>query len=373
MRSIARLGIPIRLISLAALVAVISGCKGPEDASKGGTPSSGSPISSAGGAEASAAFDAPRKADGEITIKIVTNGVSPFWDPMVQGMEAMSKELGCAATWQAPQPTDNNTQKRVFQDAMAAGADGIAVSPIQADAFAAVIDEAIGKGVPVITFDSDSANSKRLAYIGTNNYEAGKRAGEEAVKLLPNGGKFVAFVGNMSAQNARDRYQGFLDGVKGHNIEPLQPPFEDDKDVARARRNVQDAISRYGAELSMMVGLYSYNPPAIVDEVKAKNLRGKIKIVGFDGEPKTQKALEDGMIDATIVQKPYDFGKLATKLLYLINRKGLKAAMEEMKPALESDGMKIDGNNIDTGVKVITPANAAEFLKWLRDNGLKST
>jgi ribose transport system substrate-binding protein len=321
----------------------------------------------------SGGFDVARKATGDLKIKLITNGISPFWDAMGKGLEVMKAELQVDATWQAPQQADNNAQKRVFEDALVAGADGIGVSPIQADAFAPVIDAAVAQGIPVITFDSDSEKSKRILYIGTNNYEAGRAAGEEAKKLFPQGANLVAFVGNMSAQNARDRYNGFLDAVKGTKIVMLQDPYEDDKDAFRARRNVGAAIVRYGEKLNGLVGLYSYNGPAIVDEVMKQNLRSKLKIVCFDGEPKTLKNLENGLVDVTVVQKPYEFGRLSTKILVLINRKGLKGAIEEMTPELEKAGMKVEGDIIDTGVDVITPANAAEFLKSLKDRGLEST
>lgn len=328
------------------------------------------------GAQQTAAtdFNKPRKPTGDVKIKLITNGISPFWDAMGKGLEVMRAELQIDATWQAPPQADNNAQKRVFEDAIAAGCDGIGVSPIQADAFAPVIDSAIAKGIPVITFDSDSEKSKRLLYIGTNNYEAGRRAGEEARKLFPNGGNLVAFVGNMSAQNARDRYRGFLDAIKGSGIKMLKDPYEDDKDaVGKARRNVADAIVRYGDKLNGLVGLYSYNGPAIVDEVMKQGIRSKVKIICFDGEPKTLKNLEAGLVDVTVVQKPYEFGRLSTKALYLINRKGLAGAIEELKPELEKLGMKVEGNIIDTGVEVVTPRNAAEFLKALKEKGLEST
>jgi ribose transport system substrate-binding protein len=360
------------LLALFACV-LLASCKSAEEAPPprpAETPT-GPPTGAAG--TPSSAFDQPRKPEGDLKLKVITNGTSPFWDSMGKGVEAMRAQLNCDATWQAPRQADNNAQKSVFDDAIAAGADGIAVSPIQADAFAPVIDAAIEKGIPVITFDSDSEKSKRLAYIGTDNYEAGKRAGEEAIRLFPNGGKLVAFVGNMSAQNARDRFQGFTDAVKGHNIEMLQPPFEDDKDAGRARRNVADAITKYPDKIDGLLGLYSYNGPAIVDEVVKNNLRSRVKIICFDGEPKTLKNLEAGLVDATVVQKPYEFGRLTTKLLYLINKKGYKAAMEEMKPELEQGGMTVKGNIIDTGVDVITPANAKEFLQRLKEKGLEST
>ncbi|HSV72893.1 MAG TPA: sugar-binding protein [Chthonomonadales bacterium] len=324
-------------------------------------------------AEASRAFDQPRKASGPIRLRIITNGDSPFWEPMRRGMEEVRDELQCEAIRQAPARSEHIAQKAIFEAAIAAGVDGIAVSPIEADAFASVIDQAIDAGIPVLTFDSDSARSQRLVYIGTNNYEAGRVAGKEAVRLLPNGGRMVAFVGTMSAQNARDRYRGFLDAIQGHGIEMLQAPFEDDQDKARAQRNVADAITRYGDQIDGFLGLYSYNGPAIAAEVTRAGIRSRVKIVCFDGEPLTLSNLERGLVDVAVVQKPYQFGRLCTRLLYLINRRGLPAALEAMKPELDALGMRVQDGVIDTGVEVITPANAGPFIQRLREKGLEST
>jgi ribose transport system substrate-binding protein len=365
-----------RLAALLLASAAIGGFGCRNESETTAPPSGGTPPKTSGGGastDAAGAFDKPRKAEGDLKIKVITNGISPFWDAMGKGVEQIKGELKVDASWDAPSQADNNAQKRTFEDAVAAGVDGIAVSTIQADAFASVIDSAIDKGIPVLTYDSDSPKSKRLTYIGTNNFEAGKSAGEAAVKLFPNGGKLVAFVGNMSAQNARDRFEGFKEAIKGKNIEFLQEPFEDDKDKSRAQRNVQDAITKYGDKINGFVGLYSYNGPAIVDEAKKNNLIKKVKIICFDCEPLTVKNLEANLIDATIVQKPYEFGQLTVKLLTLINRVGYKAAMEQLKPELEKAGMKVNGNVIDTGVEVVTPETSADFLKRLKEKGLESS
>ena len=270
-------------------------------------------------------FQKPRKTSGLVLIKVITNGSDPFWDSMGIGLKDGAKEAGAdpKSGWLAPPQTDNNSQKTVFDQQLSANVDGIAVSPIQAEAFAPVIDAAVDKGIPVLTFDSDAPTSKRLAYIGTNNYEAGKVAGEEAVKLFPKGGNFVAFVGNMSADNARQRYQGFVDATKDHNITMLAQPFEDEKDqVGRAHRNVADAITKYGDKINGFLGLYAYNGPAIVDEVNKANIRSKVKIVCFDGVQRTLANLSKGLVDVTVVQKPYEFGRVSAKLLVLMNQRG---------------------------------------------------
>lgn len=340
--------------------------------------SGGAPADASAPSAAAAAFAQPRKATGPVKIQLITNNSSSFWTAMAKGMNDEAPQLpDCTAGWQSPRgatPT-NNDQKTAFDTVMAGNADGIGLSVIDPAAFTPVIDSAIDKGVPVICFDSDAPKSKRLAYIGTNNYEAGKKAGEEAIKLLPNGGNVVAFVGSMSPDNARERWNGFMDAVRGHNITPLQDPYQDNADkTGAAYRNVQDAITKYGDKINLLVGIWSYNGPAIIDVVQRQGIRNKVKIIAFDGDPKTLTALQTGGVDAAILQKPYDFGRLSTMLLYYINRKGLDAAFQELQPELDKAGMKRNGSVIDTGVEVITPGpSATDFIKRLKEKGLETT
>lgn len=316
--------------------------------------------------------------------RVIVNGISPFWDTMGKGLEQARADLKVKADWNAPNPADHTAQVKVFNDALSSKVDGIAISPIEASAISPTIDKAIADGTPVICFDSDATASKRLAYIGTNNFEAGKAAGEAAVKLFPNGGKLVAFVGNMGAQNARDRFEGFKAGIKGSKIEFLAAaPFEDNKDKGKARKNVEDAITKFQSQgLNGLVGLYSYNGPAMVAAVDQAGIpRDKMKIICFDGEPETLKNLGAGKVDVTVVQKPYEFGRLSVALLNLIKKhadkkdKAIDAALEELKPELDRQKMKLDSANhiIDTGVDVVTPENAKEFLQKLKEKGLEST
>ena len=310
------------------------------------------------------AFDSPRKPEGDISIMIVTNGISPFWTPMTVGMDRAASDMGCNADWQGPQNGTVSEQKQIVEQALAKGVDGLALSSIDAKSAEPLIKMALDKNIPVITFDSDSDKSGRLAYIGTNNYSAGEAAGRKAVELMPNGGKFVGFVGNISAPNARERYEGFLAATKDHNLTVAQV-IDDQKSSERARRNVEDAMGRYGTQVTGLLGLFSYNGPAIVQAVTNLKKRDQYKIVAFDAEPGTLNALDKGSIDATVVQKPYEFGYQSTKLLYLVNRKGWTEAKKEMK--IPEDSL------IDTGVEVITPANVADYRKRLAKLGIKSS
>jgi ribose transport system substrate-binding protein len=172
--------------------------------------------------------------------------------------------------------------------------------------------------MPVVTQDSDCPESKRSAYIGTDNVEAGRRAGEELVRLLPDGGQVALFVGKLDVANARERKQGIEQVIEGHPIEIVEV-FTDEVQRSVAQSNVRNALDKY-PELAAMVGLWSYNTPAIVKVVQERGLEGRITIVGFDEEGATLDAVADGTVASTVVQQPFEFGYRSIRALALLAR-----------------------------------------------------
>lgn len=356
---------PASLLPLALLpLLVAAGCK--------------SPPSTGGGSQAAGASSSSGPSfQGAPSYRLITNGISPFWDSMDRGMVAAQQALKVNAQWLGPNPSNNAEQVRIMNDAMAAGVNGIGISAIAPDALSNTIDTAVGRGIPVICFDSDAPQSKRLAYLGTNNYEAGQLLGAQVRKLMPQGGKLIAFVGTMSQKNAIDRYQGLQDALKGSGITFLAPPYEDNQDKETAIRNVDDALTKYQPQgLSGLVGLYSYDGPAILESLQHHGLIHKLKVICFDGDPTTLQGLKDGTVDVTVVQKPYEFGRLSIELLNLLHQgNDIDSALEKLKPELTSLKMTVNmqKHTINTGVTVVTPATAAPFLQDLKEKGIAST
>lgn len=192
--------------------------------------------------------------------------------------------------------------------------------------------------------------SNRILYIGTNNFEAGKTLGAEIVKLLPNGGKMAVFVGTLAADNAAQRLAGIEEAIKGHNIEIIAKK-EDATDRAKARSNVEDVMNAYG-DLNLVCGLWSYNGPAISAAIEGMGKKGKVLAAVFDEEQGTLDGIKSGTINCTCVQKPFQFGYLASKWMHDL--------------ATQGDAIQLPpGNNIDTGVNIITKDNVDEFEKNL--------
>ena len=338
----------IAVLAIAAVGALLGGC----EQTKTSAPQPTIPLST------------PEATTKPVRIGIVTNAVAPFWDPMEKGMEdAAGKLPGCEASWQGPQTSRVAEQLRLIENYVARGVDGLAISPLEAEAIAPKIDELIDNGINVICIDSDIPNCKRLAYIGTNNIKAGEAIGKQLVKIL-NGrpAKVVAFVGTMSAQNARERLEGFKRATKDHGIEVVDVK-QDNTDKGKARRNVEDTLQAM-PEVNVLLGLWSYNLPAIAAAVKEAGKRDKIVVIGFDAEPATLEGLQKGDIDATVVQKPYYFGYLSVMVLYNMAKCAVEAVQMLLPPP---------DHVVDTGVVIVTPENVEEFIKYLHSLGVESS
>ena len=248
-----------------------------------------------------------------LKLAFVTNNASDFWTIARAGVEKADQEMD-NVTVEFKLPADGTAaeQKRIVDDLLAAGVDGIAISPVDPANQTDMINAAAQQAV-VVTQDSDAPNSNRTAYVGTDNVAAGRQAGEELKKALPSGGKVMVFVGMKDAQNAKDRFAGLQEAIKGTKIEILDIRT-DDTDRAKAKSNVSDTLVNV-PDIAGLVGLWSYNGPAILNAVKEAGKVGKVKIVCFDEEDETLAGVKDGAIVSTIVQQPFEFGYQSVKLL----------------------------------------------------------
>lgn len=185
------------------------------------------------------------------------------------------------------------TQKKDIDDLLARGLDGIAVSPVDPANETQYLNGVAAK-TNLITADSDAAASRRLCYVGTDNRAAGEMAGDLLKRALPQGGQVMLFVGKADAQNAHDRIAGIRDALRGSRVTILGVRT-DDADHARAKKNVADTLAEY-PHIAGLVGLWSYNGPAIAEAVRAKGRAGKVRVVAFDEEDQTLDAVRDGII-----------------------------------------------------------------------------
>lgn len=246
-------------------------------------------------------------------LAFVTNNASDFWTIARKGVEKADGELGSVEV-QFKIPADGTAaeQKRIIDDLLSTGINGIAMSPVDPDNQTQLINDTAKKAL-VVTQDSDAPTSDRTVYIGTDNVAAGRQAGDLIKEALPNGGKIMLFVGKSDARNAAERTQGIKEALQGSNIEIIDVRT-DDTDRARAKSNAADTLVKYG-DVAALVGLWSYNGPAILNAVREANKIGQVKIICFDEEDETLAGVKEGAIYATVVQQPYEFGYQSVKMM----------------------------------------------------------
>lgn len=250
---------------------------------------------------------------GGAQIAFVTNNTAPFWTIARKGVEKADSELpNVSVDFKMPADGTAAEQKRIVDDLLAKGVKGFAISPVDPANQTQLIDNAV-KQAFVVTQDSDAPNSQRACYLGTDNVEAGRQAGRLIREVIPQGGKIMIFVGKLDARNAQERKQGIEEILKDSNITIIGTKT-DDVDPTRAKANVADTLVQY-SDVACLVGLWSYNGPAILNAVRESGKLGKIKIVCFDEDDQTLQGIKDGWIYATVVQQPFEFGYQSVHLI----------------------------------------------------------
>lgn len=252
-------------------------------------------------------------AQAKTPLAFVTNNPSDYWTLCQKGTAAAAKHLGNVSV-QFVMPDDGTAakQKADINDLLAKGVKGIAVAPVDPANETPYLNTVAAK-TKLITADSDAPNSQRQCYIGTDNHAAGEMAGRLLRNALPQGGQVMVFVGKSDAQNASERIAGLREALRGSRVQVLGVRT-DDADHARAIANVRDTLTRY-PHLAGMVGIWSYNGPAILNGLQNAGKLGKVKVVAFDEEDATISGVQNGTVYAAVTQDPYQFGYQSVLLL----------------------------------------------------------
>lgn len=267
-------------------------------------------------------------------LAFITNNAADFWTIARKGVEKADAELEDVTVEFRLGDGTAASQKRIVDDLLAKGVDGIAISPVDPANQTAMLDDAARQAV-VFTHDSDAPDSKRECYVGTDNVAAGRQAGALIKEALPQGGKIAIFVGKLDARNAQERLQGIKEAIADSKIEIIDVRT-DDVDQVRAKANVSEMLVGH-PDVAALVGLWSYNGPAILNAVRDAGKTGQVKVVAFDEEAETLSGVKAGTIVATVVQQPYEFGYRSMTLLAKAlkgDRSGIPASRQMFIPTI---------------------------------------
>lgn len=272
--------------------------------------------------------DTSGSAKARVKLAFVSNGVDPFWTIAGAGARKGAEEAGAEAIVRFPNEGIPD-QQRIVEDLVSLGVQGVAISPIDPVNQRSFLDEVAAKA-HLITQDSDAPGSKRICYVGMDNYAAGLLCGALAREALPEGGEVMIFIGRIEQENARRRRQGTIDGFLGRKPDPARfdEPGQvqtegrytvldtrtDAFDKARAKANAEDALVRH-ADLDAMIGLFAYNVPACLEALRGAKKLGAVKMIGFDEAEECLAGIADGTVVGTVVQNPWEYGRESMRIL----------------------------------------------------------
>ena len=289
-----------------------------------------------------------------------TNLDVAYWKTASEGFQKAAAEFGVTADTRGPGNFDPQAEVVEFRKVVATKPAGILVSVASSQLLAPEIDAAITAGIPVITMDSDSPESKRLYFIGTNNLEAGRLGGHRVAAVL-NGKGNVVFFTNPGQPNLDERLKGYKDVFSSYPGIKVADVFDIKGDTGTAMDKAEEYLGRKGADrVDALVCLESASGKDVGEAVrrsKAKGDPGRL-LVTMDTDQATLQLVKDGIIDSTISQKPYTMARLGLKALDDIYHYPVKplAADYALDPFSPFPAF------IDTGVSLVDKSNVDAIL-----------
>ena len=298
----------------------------------------------------------PQHAVDEKYYLVSSNVNVPYWQEARAGLNRAGLTLQVKAEMTGPDSYDPHGQRDAFKEAVAKKATGIAVSASDAELLKPEIDAAIGQGIPVVTIDSDAPTSKRLTFIGTDNYKVGVMGARIVAAKLQNKGNVVVFTMPEQA-NLKDRLRGYTDTFAEHPQIKITETVDIKGDPRLAFDRAMEILDK-NAKVDAFIGLVSTAGPEIVTVLERKHVTGKV-VMAMDTDPRTLEGIRSGVLSATIGQKPFTMAYLAVKVLDDLHHHPLKSLTADWA----QDSFSPVPSFIDTGATLIDKSNVDAFIE----------
>ena len=287
---------------------------------------------------------------------VTTNVNLPYWQEAEAGFQDAAKWLGVKVEFSGPEKFSPEEELAAFQKAVSEKPSGILLSASRVDLFKDAIDGAIAQGIPVICIDSDAPNSKRVTFIGTDNFRAGMESGKRMSDLLKGQGRIV-IVSIPGQNNLDERVRGVNEALKKSPGIKVAQTIDDKGDPRSANDQISTLLAKTSKEkIDGIICLEASGGSGAAEALHRLDQTGKIPIVAFDKDPETLDFVEKGAIAATIAQKPYVMSYYGLKFLDDLHHN----AVHEFKEWNTAPAAPIP-TFVDTGTAVVDKSNLKAF------------
>jgi len=293
----------------------------------------------------------------EYYVLVAANVQLPYWKTAASGFSHAASEFkGVRSDVMGPQSYDSKAERDAVDEAVQKKATGILISaadPTLKDS----IDKAVAAGIPVITVDSDAPSSKRLFFIGTNNYQAGFSGGQRLAKELKGKGNVVVFT--MPDQpNLQDRLRGYKDALAKTPDIKITRVVDIQGDPRIAFDTSTQIVGKERDKVDAFVCLEAQSGKEVAGVLNSYHVTGKT-VIAMDTDQETLDWIQKGLIAATISQKPYTMAFVGMQML---------DNLYHHKPSSLDRDWSVDSYSpipgfVDTGSDVIDKSNVDSFIQ----------
>src|SRR6204780_4244944 len=304
------------------------------------------------------ACEEPYHAKDEQYYFISANINIPYWQEAQAGLTDAAKEMGVKAEMDGPTTLSPKDELDSFQKAVALHPAGILVSVANADLFKGPIDVAIQAGIPVICIDADAPESKRVLFIGTDNFRAGQESAKRMADILKGQGQIVIVTIN-GQPNLDERVRGVNDALKKYSGIKIVQTIDDKGDAGNAYDGISDLFAKK-QKIDGIICLEASGGAGAAGSLHRVDITGKVAIVSFDKDPETFSWIDRGGINATVVQKPYVMAFYGLKFLDDLHHN----AVHEFKDWRTAPAPSMPAW-VDTGTAIVDKSNLAAFREAL--------
>lgn len=298
-----------------------------------------------------------RHSTKEVYYLVASNLSLPYWESAVAGFKKAATQYGVTPKVAGPDTHDVQAELAELQKAIAAKPAGILISATDPAVVQPGINAATAAGIPVITIDSDAPGSSRLFFIGTNNLQAGRLGGRRVVAKTGGRGNVVFFT-IAGQHNMSERLKGFEDVFSGYPNLKIVEVFDTKGDARNAFDRAEQLVAQTGPKkIDVFVCLDSASGKQVADIVKRANATGR-EVLAWDIDQGTLDDINAGLIDATIVQKPFTMGFVGLKELDEVFHNPLR----QLNKDYAQDPFSVYPEFIDTGTSLVDKDNVSVYL-----------
>jgi len=297
-----------------------------------------------------------RHDNSERYILVTVNSKLPYWQTAATGMSKAAAQYGVKYDVRGPESWDPQAEVTEFRNVVGLKPAGILVSVADTGLMQPEIDKAIDQGIPVITIDADAPASRRLYFIGTDNLKAGRLGGDRVVSKLHGKGNVVFY--SMPQTNLEERLKGYKDVFADHPEIKIVEVFNIRGDAGNAfDRTTHYLTDKTAPKVDAFVCLEASAGKDVAEAVRRQNVHDRL-IVAMDADEATLNLVKEGVIDATVAQKPYTMAYYGLKALDDVHHYPV-----DLKKDWAGNSFSPFPAFVETGVSLIDKVNVDQWLQ----------